>query len=259
MTNKFDQMENKFTYAERIAHDDWIQLVQSKIVLQGKNVADIGCGGGIYTRVMAEQGPTSVLGLDSSIRMLEAAEAKTSEKNISFAYADCEHLKPVSNQSLDIVLERAVIHHLSKLEMNFKEVSRVLSAEEAVFIVQDRTPEDCLLEGTSSHIRGYLFECFPFLAETEKQRRYSDLEVRAALADSGFNRVEMVPFWETRSIYDSFSELREDLQSRRGRTILHELSDTQINELVEYIYSRLPDNGQIIEKDRWSVWFGFRN
>ena len=259
MKNQFDQLENKYTYAERIAHDDWIRLIESKVDLTDKKVADIGCGGGIYTRMMAEQGPASVLGLDSSVRMLEAAEAKTSDEKISYDYADCEDLKPVTDHSLDVVLERAVIHHLSGLDANFNEVSRVLSTEEGVFIVQDRTPEDCLLQGSSTHIRGYLFECFPFLAETEKQRRFSDEEVRSALVEAGFNRVEMLPLWETRSIYDSFKELKEDLQSRRGRTILHELSDEQLNELVDYISVRLPDNGQIIEKDRWSVWFGFRN
>ncbi|MBM0066525.1 class I SAM-dependent methyltransferase [Alkalicoccobacillus gibsonii] len=259
MENKFDQLENQFTYAERTAHQEWIELILSKVKLEGKRVADIGCGGGIYTRMLAEFGPHSVLGVDSSKRMLEAAQEKTMSDTIEYVYADGENLAPLPDGSLDIVVERAVIHHLSELLPNMKEISRVLSQEDGVAIIQDRTPEDCLIEGTSTHIRGYLFECFPFLAETEKTRRFSDEAVQKAMMKAGFKRVERVELWETRSVYSTMNELAEDLQSRRGRTILHELSDEQLTNFVNYVSSKLPQDQEIIEKDRWSIWFGFRN
>lgn len=259
MKNKFDQLENQFTYAERTAHQEWIELILSKVELEGKRVADIGCGGGIYTRMLAEFGPRSVLGVDSSKRMLEAAQEKTLSDTIEYVYADGENLAPIRDGSLDIVVERAVIHHLSELLPNMKEISRVLSQEDGVAIIQDRTPEDCLIEGTSTHIRGYLFECFPFLAETEKTRRFSDEAVQKAMMKAGFKHVERVELWETRSVYLNLNELAEDLQSRRGRTILHELSDEQLTNFVKYVSSKLPQDQEIIEKDRWSIWFGFRN
>ncbi|WYP26969.1 class I SAM-dependent methyltransferase [Alkalihalobacillus sp. FSL W8-0930] len=259
MENKFDQLENQFTYAERTAHQEWIQLILSKVVLEDKRVADIGCGGGIYTRMLAECGPRSVLGVDSSKRMLEAAQAKTTSDTIQYVYADGENLAPLADGSLDVVVERAVIHHLTELLPNMKEISRVLSKEGGVAIIQDRTPEDCLIEGSPTHIRGYLFECFPFLAELEKKRRFSDEAVQKAMLAAGFKCVEKVELWETRTVYSTINELAEDLLSRRGRTILHELNDEQLKEFVSYVSSKLSQEREIIEKDRWSVWFGFCN
>lgn len=39
----------------------------------------------------------------------------------------------------------------------------------------------------------------------------------------------------TRRSYTNFNELREDLLSRTGRSILHELSDEELADLVAYI------------------------
>ncbi|TSB47642.1 class I SAM-dependent methyltransferase [Alkalicoccobacillus porphyridii] len=256
--NKFDQLTNQFTYAEREAHEDWLHLILANTQIEGKRVADIGCGGGIYTRVLAQQQPASLFGIDGSKRMLEAARSKSSDSSVQFIHQDCEQLSEIPDNSLDVILERALIHHLKQLQLNFSEVSRVLAERESVFIVQDRTPDDCLLAGSPTHIRGYFFECFPFLAKTEKDRRYSDEAVRDALAEAGFTRVNMQPFWETRATYTSVQELKEDLQSRRGRTILHELTDSQLEELIDYIEERIPQQEKIIEKDRWSVWFAYK-
>ncbi|GEM_PF-5744472 len=57
----------------------------------------------------------------------------------------------------DVVIQkRALIHHIDDLNVCFKEGYRVLK-NKGVYIIQDRTPEDCLLEGNHSHIRGYIF------------------------------------------------------------------------------------------------------
>lgn len=253
--NKFDQLPDQFTYAKREAHEDWMELIHSRTTIQGKRVADIGCGGGIYTRVLAKQSPALIYGIDGSKRMLEAAQAAKSDDHIIFKHLNCESLSGIGNGSFDVVLERALIHHLDQLHLNFTEVARVLADQESMFIVQDRTPEDCLLPGSSSHIRGYFFECFPFLKELEVNRRYKHKEVVIALREAGFTKIETVTFWETRAIYPSLSELEEDILSRKGRTILHELSDQQLNELMMFIRKQMPLALPIVEKDRWSLWF----
>lgn len=45
--------------------------------------------------------------------------------------------------------------------------------DKGVYIIQDRTPEDCLLKGDDNHIRGYFFERFPKLKEQEIKRGHS--------------------------------------------------------------------------------------
>jgi hypothetical protein len=122
-------------------------------------------------------------------------------------------------------------------------------------IVQDRTPEDCLLPGSREHLRGYFFEKFPRLAEVETKRRHESAEVQEALAGAGFVDVEEFTIWETRRVYGSPEELREDLLARTGRSLLHDLTDEELLELVRYVEEQVGrDQGEIVEKDRWTIW-----
>ncbi|NBJ71542.1 MULTISPECIES: class I SAM-dependent methyltransferase [Clostridia] len=255
MAHDFSNLNNKYTYAERGVNKTWTNFILEKINLKMKRVADIGCGGGIYTKKIAQHGPLSVTGIDSSSRMLEAARSRNNDDKIKYLLGDAENLTSLKDGEFDIVLERALIHHLQSLKNNFIEVKRILNSESGVFIIQDRTPEDCLLEGTPTHIRGYFFEKFPFLAQEEVNRRFSNTTVKRSLADAGFKKISSYKLWEIRSIYNDAQSLKEDLSSRRGRSILHWLNEEQLNELINFIQIKLPqDSEKIIEKDRWTVW-----
>jgi hypothetical protein len=60
--------------------------------------------------------------------------------------------------------------------------------------------------------------------------------------------------WEVRKVHDGWHALRQDLINRTGRSILHDLSDTELAELIAYIEKRVPAAGPIVEQDRWTVW-----
>jgi hypothetical protein len=36
---------------------------------------------------------------------------------------------------------------------------------------------------------------------------------------------------------------------------LHDLDDAQLQELVQFIQAQLPDGDEIVEQDRWTIWF----
>ncbi|MFP3359809.1 SAM-dependent methyltransferase, partial [Planococcus sp. SIMBA_143] len=103
-------------------------------------------------------------------------------------------------------------------------------------------------------IRGWFFARFPHLKEIENARRFASGEVRTALEETGFKIVEERKLLETRRVYKSKEALGEDLRKRTGRSILYELSDSQLQVLVDYISSRLPMQKEIREKDYWTVW-----
>jgi hypothetical protein len=46
------------------------------------------------------------------------------------------------------------------------------------------------------------------------------------------------------------------MDARTGRSILHELTDTELQELTQFIESIYAStaNSPIIEKDRWTLW-----
>ena len=137
--------------------------------------------------------------------------------------------------------------------MPLEEAYRILK-EDGYYVVQDRTPDDCLVEGSSTHIRGYLFELFPELIDSEVSRRYTSPFVREALKRVGFRKVEEVKIWETRQVYETKQPLLQDLSERTGRSILHELDDDELKAFIDHVDKKLSDHTKITEQDRWTIW-----
>lgn len=258
MPINFHDEQNRETYATRKADPSWTSAITEHVEVSHKRIADIGCGGGIYTKALIEMGAAHVTGVDFSEEMLKAAAHHCSHiTNATFHKGDA-YQSNLPAHEFDIVLQRALIHHLDDLEMCFKEVARVLKPN-GIFIVQDRTPEDCLLPGDGSHIRGYFFEKFPRLQNRETTSRYDSIQVEQALTASGLRLFQTVPLWETRRVYETMKELEQDLLLRTGRSILHELTDEEIQELVAYIADKLQGTElPIVEQDRWTVWFAVK-
>lgn len=253
MTIDFHDKRNKKSYTERGASDNWkktmLQLFPNSLP---QKAADIGCGGGIYTRALSELGVSTVTGVDYSKAMLEAAISSSNEYDyIHYHHGDAFHTK-LQDDSFDLVLSRALIHHLTDLSASFQEAYRILR-EHGTIIIQDRTPQDCLIPGSTSHIRGYFFTTFPHLLPIETKRRYESNTVIAALKEVGFTSIKEQKLWETRRTYETKNDLFQDLRNRKGRSILHEISDKELTILVKKLDEILP-SGQIVEKDRWTIW-----
>ncbi|MFC7391433.1 class I SAM-dependent methyltransferase [Scopulibacillus cellulosilyticus] len=252
--NFFDK-KNRYTYSMREVDDSWSETVQEIVNIKDKTVIDIGCGGGNYTKKLIEMGAESVIGIDFSKEMLEGAKENCIDyPNITFQIGNAIDTG-LPDHSGDIILERALIHHLNvkELEKAFNEAFRLLN-KNGTIIIQDRTPDDCLLPGTPNHIRGYFFEKFPELGKKETRRRHESAKVKNALIAAGFNSIKEHTLWEIRKIYHSIQELEKDMLNRTGRSILHDLTDDKLKELVKYIKSQIDEQGEILEKDRWTIW-----
>lgn len=249
----FHNEDNRWSYSTRLADSKWGKKIQELCDPSGKQVVDIGCGGGIYTQALAEMGAAHVTGVDFSEPLLKSAEEKLSVyTHVGFHLGEAQDTS-LPSSSYDLILERALIHHLKDLTPNFKEAYRLLKPD-GVILIQDRTPEDCLLKGSPTHIRGYFFEKFPKLAEKEVARRHLDRSVRNTLEEAGFHHVQAYDFWEVRKTHASLNDLKVDLLNRTGRSILFELSDDELHELVEAIGQKVGSNGPIQEQDRWTIW-----
>lgn len=70
----------------------------------------------------------------------------------------------------------------------------------------------------------------------------------------GFEAGKESALSERRKSYPDSASLQRDLLARTGRSILHELSDTELESLVDYVASRIPQEGGIDEIDYWTVW-----
>uniref|UniRef100_UPI0031D232CC class I SAM-dependent methyltransferase n=1 Tax=Klebsiella sp. TaxID=576 RepID=UPI0031D232CC len=254
MNIDFHSEQNKYTYTGRTAHEDWTKTIVQLISPQGLRVADIGCGGGIYSAAWANLGAAEVIGIDFSAQMVTAAnEHRRNGLNVSFRQGTAEHTG-LAPESVDIVFARALIHHLPELNGCFSEAFRVLTPGGHV-IIQDRTPEDVQIPGSKDHIRGYFFALFPRLTAMEIQRRPQKQRVCDALKAAGFTGIISVTVWETRRTYEHFEQLAQDLRMRTGRSILHYLNDDELDQLIHHIEQDIAGSGPIVEKDPWTIWF----
>lgn len=253
MPINFNDERNKFTYTGRTADESWTKAILSLDNPNGLRIADVGCGGGIYSRAWLALGAREVIGVDSSPNMISAATENCSDlSSVSFEVGDATNTG-LTESSVDVVFQRALIHHLTDIRPCLEEAIRILKPGGKV-IIQDRIPDDIALPGSSENIRGYFFECFPRLLKIESGRRRTDEAVLSELNTVGFEHADSIPVWETRKAYPFKEELLEDVRQRKGRSILHELNDSEIESLVSFIDERLDEFGGIVEKDRWTIW-----
>ncbi|WP_285396235.1 class I SAM-dependent methyltransferase [Lysinibacillus sp. fls2-241-R2A-57] len=250
----FHNKGNQTSYTTRHADRSWVELMKELVpVMNISKAADIGCGGGIYSKALADMGVPSVIGVDFSEAMLVGAKENCKDyHNVTFKQGNALDTG-LDDDSFQLVLERALIHHIQDLKTCFQEAYRILE-DKGVYIIQDRTPEDCLLKGDDSHIRGFFFEQFPKLMEQEINRRYNSELVVAMLKEIGFSEIKEVKLWEIRNVYEQKEQLFQDLRERTGRSILHEINDEELHALVNYLDKSISKESNIVEKDRWTIW-----
>ncbi|WP_280771712.1 class I SAM-dependent methyltransferase [Salipaludibacillus daqingensis] len=256
----FHNKENSKTYTTRHADNSWMEEVRQLLPMEKKHMKalDIGCGGGIYSKALADMGIGSVKGVDFSEVMLEGARKNCKEyKNISFMHGNAFETGLDGNE-YDLLLERALIHHIQDLSACFSEAYRLLK-HDGFYIVQDRTPDDCLVKGDDTHIRGYFFELFPKLVKKETSRRHKSKSVINMLYKTGFTNIKEIKLWEIRNEYDNKEQLLKDLRGRTGRSILHELDDEELELLINHIDKSLSTSTNIVEKDRWTIWMAVKS
>lgn len=98
--------------------DKVIEVGQFK---SGDYLADLGCGSGVFTELMASRG-FNMVGVDLSYTLTKYAKDHT---NLAFFQGDVEFL-PFKDNSLDGIMLSALLHHLPDITKCMTEVKRVL-------------------------------------------------------------------------------------------------------------------------------------
>jgi SAM-dependent methyltransferase len=93
--------------------------------LRGLKIVDLGCGAGWFCRWAREQGVTQILGIDISKKMIERAEANTTDSAITYIRADLEQLD-LPQAAFDLAYSSLALHYVEKLEPLFLTVHRAL-------------------------------------------------------------------------------------------------------------------------------------
>ena len=242
-------------YGAREVTDVWRRWAADRLAPSGKDVVDIGCGAGIYSRGFAGLGARSVVGIDlSEAYVAEAAKASPHHPSLRFALGRAD-ATGLPESCADLAYMRAVIHHLSESEQAAAaaEMLRVLRPG-GQCVVQDRTLADVEADAPEYWIRATLVRLYPRLIDVERARRPNASAFTGRLRRVGFEEVVQGTLAETRKIYDSFTALETEILTRRGKSILFELTDEQLRAYCEALRRVCPP-GPVVEIDPWTVWF----
>ncbi len=89
--------------------------------VKGKKILDLGCGSGIYAKLLTRQGAT-VKGFDISPEMIRIAKQENPNLDLKVGTAD----NIPFNEKFDIVLASLVVHYIQDWNKMFKEIRRIL-------------------------------------------------------------------------------------------------------------------------------------
>ncbi len=110
--------------------------------VKGKKILDLGCGSGIYAKILKKRG-AKVFGIDISEKMIEIAKREV--KDVDFRVGSVYKL-PYKSEYFDLVLSSLTVDHFKDLNKAFKEIHRVLK-KNGVFIFSISNPLSDVVKG----------------------------------------------------------------------------------------------------------------
>jgi ubiquinone/menaquinone biosynthesis C-methylase UbiE len=145
---------------------------------KGARVADLGCGSGAFTDLLARTG-YSVVGLDLSPKLVEVGRARY--PGLQLIEGDLENL-PFDSESFDGVLLAGVVHHFPDPSRCAREVFRVLRSggRFVAFDPNRRNPAMWLYRDPSSPF-------YSSVGVTENERPVLAREAARAFQHAGFD------------------------------------------------------------------------
>ena len=101
-------------------------------LLDGLNILDIGCGGGLISEPMARLG-ASVTGIDASEKNINTAKlhSKKNGLNINYLNSSPENLK--SSQKFDVILNLEIVEHVEDVNLYIKSCYTLLQDNGLMF------------------------------------------------------------------------------------------------------------------------------
>lgn len=134
--NEYSQMSRSKEGLEGAG--EWHQLQSLFPNLVGKKVLDLGCGYGWHCKYAVECGAASVLGLDLSQKMIEAAKAKNSDEKTTYKVCGLDEYD-YPESTYDCVISNLVLHYVEDLDVIYRNIHKVLK-ENGVFLLNIEHP-----------------------------------------------------------------------------------------------------------------------
>jgi ubiquinone/menaquinone biosynthesis C-methylase UbiE len=96
--------------------------------LKEARVCDIACGEGYLSRFLGQFGPQEVVGIDTSVALIDVATRRSDRMNLSYRVDDAQYLRTFEDASIDIAVSQLAIMDIPDHRALFQSVRRVLKA-----------------------------------------------------------------------------------------------------------------------------------
>lgn len=107
------------------AAGEWSAFKAHLPELNNKTVLDLGCGYGWHCQYAAEQGASSVTGIDLSTKMLEKARQLNTAKNVVYQHSSIENFSAEA-ASFDLIISSLALHYVQDLDAVFEKAAQLL-------------------------------------------------------------------------------------------------------------------------------------
>jgi ubiquinone/menaquinone biosynthesis C-methylase UbiE len=166
MTTDYDPIAEQYRLAKQ---QPWRACIEAYTFmnligdLSGKEVIDLACGEGFYSRMIRQKGAAEVTGLDLSPRMIELASAREAEQPLGIDYfvGDARHLD--GNAPYDLAVAAYLLNYAedrAQLSLMCNSISRCLKPG-GRFVTVNSSPlldfpsaPDYHKYGFEAHVRG---------------------------------------------------------------------------------------------------------
>lgn len=143
--NHYDHPEFFSAYAQMArsrqglkAAGEWERMQALFPPVAGKDVLDLGCGYGWHCRYAADQGASSVLGIDCSERMLATARRLHADMRIQYRLCSIQAYDYPA-QAFDAVVSNLALHYVEDLSHVYRGIHRTLRPD-GVFLMNIEHP-----------------------------------------------------------------------------------------------------------------------
>ena len=100
--------------------------------LNGLNILDIGCGGGLISEPMARLGG-SVTGIDASERNIKVAKIHSKKNKLKINYINKSPEQLENNKKFDIILNLEIVEHVDNVDLYLKSCGNLLRKNGIMF------------------------------------------------------------------------------------------------------------------------------
>ena len=98
-----------------------------KLPLEGINLLDIGCGGGLLSEPMCRLGAT-VTGIDASAKNIEIAKIHAKKNNLNINYI-CTSPEKIQKEKFDVILNMEIVEHVENVDLFLNSSSSLLKKD----------------------------------------------------------------------------------------------------------------------------------